>query len=154
MTTVNGRTRPPRIGLRLAKQLRQLSDVGGDAPRLFFAQQLRRRTPTGFVLEVDVGELLPCGVLHDEAGVALVERPRWAGSGDQGLVPRGLITLVRKSACVSWATIGREDRFARFDRVGRQISRFVQIAEGGRVGRLTDRPWRRFIGIINRKFRV
>ena len=46
-------------GLWLAQQLRQLGDVGGDAPGLVAGEQVRRRAPSGLILEIDVGERLP-----------------------------------------------------------------------------------------------
>ena len=36
------------------QQLRQLGDIGGDAPRLVASEQLGRRAPVGLVLEVEV----------------------------------------------------------------------------------------------------
>jgi len=44
-------------------------DIAGDPPRLIFGEQLGRRTPAGFVLQIDVGQFLPGVVLHDTAGV-------------------------------------------------------------------------------------
>jgi len=41
-------------------------DVGGDAPGLVEGEQLWRRAPSRLPLEIDVGEHLPAGVLHDE----------------------------------------------------------------------------------------
>jgi hypothetical protein len=35
------------------QQLRQLCDVGGDAPGLVAGEQLGRRAPTGVILEID-----------------------------------------------------------------------------------------------------
>jgi hypothetical protein len=35
----------------LPQQLRQLGDVGGDAPGLIAGEQMRRRAPTGVILE-------------------------------------------------------------------------------------------------------
>jgi len=45
-------------GLRLAQQLRQLGEVRRHPPRLALGEQLRRRAPTGLVLETDAGERL------------------------------------------------------------------------------------------------
>jgi hypothetical protein len=56
-----------RTGLSPACQLRQLGDVGGDAPGLVAGWQLGRRAPTGLFLEIDVGERLTGGVADDEA---------------------------------------------------------------------------------------
>jgi hypothetical protein len=55
------------LGSGGSQQLRQLSDVGGDAPGLVLGEQLGRRTPTGRVLDVEVAERLPVGVANDEA---------------------------------------------------------------------------------------
>ena len=52
---------------RLPQQLRQLGDVGGDAPGLVAGEQMSRRAPSRLLLEVDVGERLPVGVADDEA---------------------------------------------------------------------------------------
>ena len=59
----------------LAQQLRQLGDVGGDAPGLVAGEQLGRRTPPRLILEVHVGQRLPVGVAGDEAGVGLLGGP-------------------------------------------------------------------------------
>ena len=66
---------------RLPQPLRQLGDVGGDAPRLVAGEQLRRCAAARLLLEIDVGERLPVGVADDEAppmqlGVGLVDGPR------------------------------------------------------------------------------
>jgi hypothetical protein len=37
--------------------------------RLIAGQLFRRRSPAGFILEIDVGKLMPIVVAHDEAGV-------------------------------------------------------------------------------------
>jgi hypothetical protein len=55
---------------------RAVGDVGSDAPRLIFAQQLRRCLSPRLILEIDVGERLPVVVAHDEASVGLVGGPR------------------------------------------------------------------------------
>ena len=47
---------------RPAQQLRQLGDVGGDPPHLVAGEELGRRSPTGLLLAIDVGERLPVGV--------------------------------------------------------------------------------------------
>jgi hypothetical protein len=39
-----------------AQQLRQLGDVGGDAPGFVRSEQLGRRAPSRLILEIDVGE--------------------------------------------------------------------------------------------------
>jgi hypothetical protein len=60
-----GRLRDARSGL--TQQLRQLGDVGGDAPGLVAGEQLGRRTPSRLILEMDVGQRLPAVVPDDEA---------------------------------------------------------------------------------------
>ena len=47
------------------QQVRQLGDVGGDAPGLVAGQQLARRAPPGFILAIDKGEYLPIVIAHD-----------------------------------------------------------------------------------------
>jgi hypothetical protein len=44
------------------QQLRQLGDVGGDAPRLVTGKQLARGAATGLILAIDEGQRLPVGV--------------------------------------------------------------------------------------------
>ena len=59
------------------RRLRQLGDVGGDAPGFIAPQQVRRRASAGLVLEIDVRERLHAGDAEDEAGVVrFVDRPR------------------------------------------------------------------------------
>jgi hypothetical protein len=53
--------------LWLAQQLRQLGDIGGDAPRLVTGEQLARRPATGLILAIDKCQRLPVGVAHNEA---------------------------------------------------------------------------------------
>jgi hypothetical protein len=61
---------------RLAEQLRQLGDIGGDAPRFVAGQQLRGRSTAWLVLEVDVRQRLPVVITDDETGVVvLLDRP-------------------------------------------------------------------------------
>jgi hypothetical protein len=42
-------------------------DIRRDPPGLVFRQQLGRRSPAGFFLEIDIRKLLPVAVPHDEA---------------------------------------------------------------------------------------
>ncbi|MGO9681155.1 MAG: NAD(P)-binding domain-containing protein [Beijerinckiaceae bacterium] len=59
------------------QQLRRLGEVRRQPPRFVPGQQLGRRAPTGLVLEVEIPERLPGGVLHDEARiVVLLDDPR------------------------------------------------------------------------------
>ena len=72
--------RPGFMDPRLPQQLRQLGDVGGDAPGLVAGEQLGRCAAARLLLEIDVGERLPVGVADDEAppmqlGVGLVDGP-------------------------------------------------------------------------------
>ena len=50
------------IGGRAMQQLRQLGDVGGDAPGLVAGEELGRRPSPRFILAIDVGQCLPVGV--------------------------------------------------------------------------------------------
>jgi len=45
--------------IHLTQQLRQLGDIRRDPPRLIFGERLGRRSPTGLILEIDIGKLLP-----------------------------------------------------------------------------------------------
>jgi hypothetical protein len=45
----------PALG-ESAQQLRQLGDVGGDAPGLVAGQQVSRRSPAGLLLEIDLDQ--------------------------------------------------------------------------------------------------
>jgi hypothetical protein len=55
---------------------RQLGDTRRDPPRLVLGEHLRRRSPTGLFLKIDIGELLTVAVLHDEAGIVVfLDRP-------------------------------------------------------------------------------
>jgi hypothetical protein len=59
------------------QQLRQLGDVGGDAPRLVSGQQVAGGTSPRLPLEIEIAERLPVGVLHDVARrVRFIARPR------------------------------------------------------------------------------
>jgi hypothetical protein len=64
---------PRLIGGDPPQQLRRHGDVGGDAPGLIAGKQVRRRAPSGLILEIDVGERLPVGVADNEAGVGLLD---------------------------------------------------------------------------------
>src|SRR5437773_12014226 len=55
-----GRLLPPQ-------QLWRLGDVGGDPPRRVARHQPGRRSPAGFIFEVDIGERVPVGVADDVA---------------------------------------------------------------------------------------
>jgi hypothetical protein len=57
------------------QQLRQLGDVGGDAPGLVAGEEVRRRATPRLLLEIDVGERLPVGVADDEARVGFLDGP-------------------------------------------------------------------------------
>ena len=64
LTTVSGL---PAIVLS-AQRLRQLGDVGGDAPSFVARQEVRRRPPSRLLLVVDVGERLPVSAAASNAG--------------------------------------------------------------------------------------
>jgi hypothetical protein len=51
-------------------QLRQLGDVGGDAPGLVPGEQTGSQPSAGFIVEIDVGQRLPYGVA-DEATLSV-----------------------------------------------------------------------------------
>jgi hypothetical protein len=57
----------------MAQQLRQLGDVGGDAPGLVARHQSSRRSACRLLLEIDVGERAAVGVADDEAGVGFLD---------------------------------------------------------------------------------
>jgi hypothetical protein len=57
------------------QQLRQLGDVGGDAPGLVAREQTGSRPSARFIFEIHVGQRLPVGVADDEAGVGLLGGP-------------------------------------------------------------------------------
>jgi hypothetical protein len=63
------------VGRCLAQQLRQLDDVGGDAPGLISRQQLCRSLAR-FILELDICERLADTIPHDETGVRFLDGPR------------------------------------------------------------------------------
>jgi hypothetical protein len=52
------RSRRSRKRSSLPQRLRQLGEVRHHPPRLALGEQLRRRAPTGLVLETDAGERL------------------------------------------------------------------------------------------------
>jgi hypothetical protein len=53
---------------RNSLRLRQLRDVGRNPPRLGFCGQLGGQSAGKLVFEIDVGELLPAVIAHDEGG--------------------------------------------------------------------------------------
>jgi hypothetical protein len=65
----------PRFGRAIAGAWR----VDGDTSRLIAREQMRRRSPSRLVLEIDVGECLPIAVADDETRVGLLDGA--AGSG-------------------------------------------------------------------------
>jgi hypothetical protein len=56
-----------------AHQLRQLGDVGSDAPRLVLREQLGRRAPAGLILEIDIGKRLAAVVADDKARIQFID---------------------------------------------------------------------------------
>ena len=51
-------------------------------------RQLGGRSPPRLIHEIDIGELLPGAVLHDEAGVVeFFDRPERRGSGGRSMQP-------------------------------------------------------------------
>ena len=54
-----------------------LGDIRRNPARLIFREQLGRRSAPRLILEIDIGELLPVGVPHDEAGIVeIFDGPR------------------------------------------------------------------------------
>ncbi|MGB9391773.1 MAG: hypothetical protein WCB70_17560, partial [Xanthobacteraceae bacterium] len=50
---------------------------GCDPPRLVAREQLGNRTPAGFILEINIRQLLAGAVLHDKAGIVVfLDSPR------------------------------------------------------------------------------
>ena len=90
---------PPTAAL--TKQVRQLGDVRRDAPRLVARHQSRRRSPTGLLLEIGVGERLPVVIADDEAGRRSPRRTRAAGSGAASELA-GRNVVIR---CRSWRPV-------------------------------------------------
>ena len=60
----------------------ELRHIGRNPPRLVARKQFRRRSPPRLILEIDVGELLPGGVLHDDASVVEFFNRPWRRSGE------------------------------------------------------------------------
>jgi hypothetical protein len=58
------------------QQLRQLGDVGGDAPSLVAGEQLGGGAASRLILEIDVGERLPVGVGATRCGWAYRHKRR------------------------------------------------------------------------------
>jgi hypothetical protein len=55
---------------------RQLCDIRRDPARLVIGEQLGRRSPAGFVLEINVGERLSVVVANHESGGSILNGPR------------------------------------------------------------------------------
>jgi hypothetical protein len=66
LKTAPRRDRTSFASAPLLQQLRQLGDVGGDAPGFVAGEEVRRRATTRLLLEIDVGERLPVGVADDD----------------------------------------------------------------------------------------
>jgi hypothetical protein len=114
--------------LTMAQQLRQLRHVSGDPSCLVFGEKFRRRPPARLFFEVDIGELLPTAVLHDEAGVVeFFNRP---GRGEASIA-RAMSRSIwwstgartRASATALRATRRRTSTGRRDHAVNRPISR-------------------------------
>ena len=50
--------------------------LAANAPGFIAGEELRRRSPAGLLLEIDIGERQAAVILHDEAGVRLLDGPR------------------------------------------------------------------------------
>ena len=55
-----------------AQQLRQLGDVGGDAPGFVLGHEIGRRSAPGLLLVVHIRKRIPVAILHDEASVIVI----------------------------------------------------------------------------------
>ena len=115
-------------GCRLsAQQLRQLGEVCRRPPRLVAGEQLRRRSPTGLVLEVEVAERLPGAVADDEAGVVvLLDRPgrREAAHGNNSAISAA--RRKRRSAILRRRdAMGETQTSSVQGRAGRRVNRTV-----------------------------
>jgi hypothetical protein len=61
-------------------------------PRLVLGEQLGRRPSPWLILEIDIGQLLPAVIAHDEAGGLFFDGPWWREAatfpyvGDLGVV--------------------------------------------------------------------
>ncbi len=65
-------------------RVKAAGEVRRHPPRLVPGEQLRRRAPAGFILEIEIAERLPVRVADDEAGVVvLFDRP-WRGKATRG----------------------------------------------------------------------
>ena len=74
----------------LLHQLRQLRDVGGDAPHLISCQWVRRWSSPWLVLEVSVGQLLPVllrTMKHASLASSIVHRRREAARQISPVIP-------------------------------------------------------------------
>jgi len=82
----------PRFRRRPAQQLRQLGEVHRHAAGFVVGQALGRWAPTGLILEIEIAERLPGGVLHDEACIVMLfddpRRPEAARGGHGAMIPR------------------------------------------------------------------
>ena len=54
-----------------AEEVRQLGDIHRNASRLIPRHQMRSRSPSRLILEIDVSERVPVGVADDVAGLGL-----------------------------------------------------------------------------------
>ena len=67
-----------RYVTRLAEQRRQLCDIGSDLTRIVARQQLCYRSPSGVILEIDVGQRLSVSIPYDDTAVEFLDGPgRW-----------------------------------------------------------------------------
>jgi hypothetical protein len=73
--------RPWNVLQYLARHAWQLGNVHRDKERLVSRQPLHRHLPLRLILEIEIGDLLAVGVLHDEGFLSLLESTRAAGSG-------------------------------------------------------------------------
>jgi hypothetical protein len=92
-----------------AQQLRQLGDVGGNAPGLVAGEEMRRRPPSRLLLAIDVSERLPVGVADDKAGVGF--HTAIQGGGKRSAAERATAGAARGSSGPKGSERARSRRF-------------------------------------------
>ena len=94
----------PACRQRPAHQLRQLGDVRGDPPRFVTSEQLCRRSPAGFLLEIDIGEPPAAASFTMKQASVSSTVPR-GGKRRTRAVLAGPFYLSRNSRRGSWAML-------------------------------------------------
>ena len=57
------------------QEFRQLGDIAGNPSRLILAEQLGCRAAARLILEIDIRQLLPGAVRHDEGRTNVLDSP-------------------------------------------------------------------------------